>query len=136
MATNTYVALDKVTVATATPSVTFTSIPSTYTDLVLVMNPATTHSSSTFVSMLFNSDSGTNYSINEMYGNGTSAISTQAANTNVAWLGLDVSISNVLGDSVITSNIMGYSNTSVNKNSPMLNDDKGSVGTGSKWTFR
>ena len=38
MATNTYVALDKVTTSGSATSVTFSSIPSTYTDLVIVVN--------------------------------------------------------------------------------------------------
>jgi hypothetical protein len=38
MATNTYVALDKVTVGTATPSITFTGISGAYTDLVVVVS--------------------------------------------------------------------------------------------------
>ena len=38
MATNTYVALDKVTVGIATPSITFTGISQAYTDLVIVTN--------------------------------------------------------------------------------------------------
>ena len=31
---------------------------------------------------------------------------------------------------------MHLTNTSVNRKSPMLSQDKGQVGTGSKWTFR
>ena len=38
MPTNTYVALDKVTVGSATPSVTFSSISGSYTDLFVAMN--------------------------------------------------------------------------------------------------
>jgi hypothetical protein len=112
---STYTPIATTTLGSATSTVTFSSIAGTYTDLVLVMNPATTHTLATFVSMLFNSDSGANYSITELYGNGTSALSASSANTPVAWLGLDVSISNVLGESVITSNMMNYANTSVYK---------------------
>ena len=36
MANNTYVALDKITTTTSVSSVVFTSIPATYTDLVLI----------------------------------------------------------------------------------------------------
>jgi hypothetical protein len=39
MATNTYVALDTKTIATAATSVEFTSIPQGYTDLILSVNP-------------------------------------------------------------------------------------------------
>ena len=112
---STYTPLATTTLGSAQSTVTFSSISGSYTDLILVMNSATTHSSSTFVNVLFNSDSGTNYSISELYGTGSSALATRASNTDQAWIGLDVSISNVLGDSVITSNFMNYANTSVYK---------------------
>lgn len=111
----TYTPIQTTTLGSAQSTVTFSSIPSTYTDLILVVNSATTHTLATFVSMLFNSDASTNYSINEMFGTGSTANSSQAGNTNVAWLGLDVSISTTLGESIITSDIMSYRNTSVNK---------------------
>jgi len=75
MATNTYVALDKVTVSgSTTNTVTFSSIPSTYTDLVIVANGYTL---TTDISqrIRFNSDTGTNYSLTYVGGNGTSASS-------------------------------------------------------------
>ena len=50
MATNTYVALDKVTVSgSSTSSITFSSIPATYTDLVLVSNFGMVSNSSTII---------------------------------------------------------------------------------------
>jgi hypothetical protein len=71
MATNTYVALDKVTLGTATPSITFSSIPSTYTDLVIVINGGT--ATSTNATLRFNGDTGNNYSSTHLYGDGSSA---------------------------------------------------------------
>lgn len=113
---STYTPIATTTLGSAQNTVTFSSISGSYTDLVLVINAATTHSLATFVNMFFNSDTGTNYSICELYGNGSSAISTRAGNTDQAWLGLNVSISTVLGESLTTANIMNYSNTSVYKN--------------------
>ena len=60
MATNTYVALDKVTVGTATSSVTFSSIPQGYTDLVLVINAKANTGGAIGLLFKFNGDSGTN----------------------------------------------------------------------------
>jgi hypothetical protein len=73
MATNTYVALDKVTVGTATSTVTFSSIPSGYTDLVIVFSGNTSAIANSF--MRFNSDTGSNYSMTWMAGTGSAAAS-------------------------------------------------------------
>jgi len=74
MATNTYVALDKVTVGTATASVTFSSISSAYTDLVIVASgTATAGGPSTLVR--FNGDTTSNYSYTYLTGDGTSSTS-------------------------------------------------------------
>jgi hypothetical protein len=75
MATNTYVALDKATVSgSTTNTVTFSSIPSTYTDLVIVANGYTL-TADISQRIRFNSDTGTNYSLTYVGGNGTSASS-------------------------------------------------------------
>lgn len=61
---NTYVPIATNTFSTNTASVTFSSIPSTYTDLVLVVSGLAYYSSSTFIvgDIVLNSDTGTNYS--------------------------------------------------------------------------
>lgn len=114
MATNTYVALKTTTVATATPTVTLDNIPQGYTDLVIVCNYASTNSIS-FLYGYFNSDTGTNYSLTELYGNGTSALSTRASNLSVPWLAYDIACSSTVGDTITTINIMNYSNTTTFK---------------------
>jgi hypothetical protein len=83
MATNTYVALDKVTVATATPSVTFTSIPQTYTDLVLVMSGTASGTSDIYV--YFNADTASNYSRTYLYGDGSAANSGRQSFSSFLW---------------------------------------------------
>ena len=60
MPTNTYVALDKVTLGTAASTITFSSIPQTYTDLVMVFDG--TAASATYSGIRFNGDTGNNYS--------------------------------------------------------------------------
>jgi hypothetical protein len=74
MANNTHVSLDKVTVGTATSSITFTSISGTYTDLVIV--PVFTPSSEGMdLYLTFNGDTTSGlYSKTHMAGYGTSSV--------------------------------------------------------------
>ena len=78
MPTNTYVALDKVTVGTAAASVSFTGISGSYTDLEVVIEGAMTASSD--MRIQFNSDGGSNYSNTTLEGNGTTAQSARWSN--------------------------------------------------------
>lgn len=78
MATNTYVALDKITLGTTTTSVTFNSIPATYTDLIMVANLSA--AAITYSSIRFNGDTGTNYSLTDLYGTGSGAVSSRQSN--------------------------------------------------------
>jgi len=71
-----------VTLASSAASVTFSSIPATYRDLVLVMS-GTTSVGATDVSLRFNSDTGSNYSRVVMYGLSGSAASTSSTNTSL-----------------------------------------------------
>ena len=71
---STYTPIATTTLGSAATSYTFTSIPSTYTDLVLVGNLSS--SSNTNISIRIYSDSGTNYSNTYLTGvNGTGASS-------------------------------------------------------------
>jgi hypothetical protein len=69
MPTATYTALATVTLGSAASSVTFSSIPGTYRDLILVVNGSS--SANSFVSVRFNGDSGTNYGYLSMIGANT-----------------------------------------------------------------
>jgi|LakMenEpi03Aug12_release.lakeMendotaPanAssembly.Ray.scaffolds.fasta_scaffold491268_2 hypothetical protein len=61
-------------------SITFSSIPQTFTDLVLVINAK--NDTLTNNEIRFNGDTATNYSITALYGNGTSAASTRETNNS------------------------------------------------------
>jgi len=77
---STYTPIATYTVSgSSTTSFTFSSIPSTYTDLVLIVNAKYSVSDTDFF-IRFNSDSGSNYSITLLYGNGSSAGSHRVAN--------------------------------------------------------
>ena len=93
-------------------TVTFSSIPSTYTDLVLIVNGTFASSDDGFYIQLGNGsiDTGTNYSTTYIYGTGSSAASGRESNTTGMQLGR-------AGTSNSTSiiSIQNYSNTTTYK---------------------
>jgi hypothetical protein len=108
---NTYEAIATQTLGSAAASVTFSSIPSTYTDLVLVYGGS--QASQDNFSIQFNSDTGTNYSATTLYGDGTSAASQRFSSTS--------SIYGPILDATTQSNlivhIQNYSNSTTYKTS-------------------
>ena len=66
----TYEPIATTTLGSAAASITFSSIPSTYTDLRLILVSARVSGGA--ISYRFNSDSGSNYSKTRVYGFGTS----------------------------------------------------------------
>ena len=115
MATNTYVALDKVTVGTATNTVTFTSIPATYTDLVIVAKYGTSGSGSAMW-LRFNGDTATNYSGTTLLGTGSAAASDRFSSTaQFYWAYNIVSASASTNDTQTIFQIQNYANTTTFK---------------------
>lgn len=105
----TYEPIATQTLSTSTATVTFSSIPSTYTDLVLVSNINDTNGYSI---MRFNSDSGNNYSRTWMYGNGSTAASNRSSNVS----GLDLKAETTSSTFAPTiTQIMNYANTTTYK---------------------
>lgn len=104
----TYESIATTTLGSATNSITFSSIPQTYTDLILVVN-GTLNSTGNY-SLRFNGDTGTNYSDTALFGDGTNAGSNRRSTGTVAYIGIG-------GTSMVTTiaNIMNYSNTTTNK---------------------
>jgi hypothetical protein len=109
----TYEPIATTTLSSTATTVSFTSIPGTYTDLVLVtsIKAATTNTNQW---MRLNSNSGTNYSSTNVYGTGTSALSTRQSDQD--------KINSVLSGFLTTTenspgiyNIMNYSNTTTFK---------------------
>lgn len=119
MATNTYVALDKVTISgSSTTSVTFSSIPSTYTDLVIVASTRDNRPSSVDdgLSFRFNSDSGSNYSETFIYGTGSTSANVRTTNStfgNVRYIPGSTATTGDLSTTII--HLMNYSNTTTYK---------------------
>jgi len=106
---NTYEAIATQTLGSAAASVTFSSIPSTYTDLVLVSNYQLT-TGDNFMTIRFNSDTGSNYSFTNFYGEGTAPASDRTTNATAGRIGFYGSNQS---NSIV--NIMNYSNTTTNK---------------------
>jgi hypothetical protein len=109
----TYEPISTQTVGTATPSVTFSSIPQTYTDLVIVSSSMVSTGNGQGINLRFNSDTGSNYSHTVLYGTGISAVSGRTSSATY------ISYTNV---SDVTNNwdagichIMNYANSTTNK---------------------
>lgn len=128
MATNTYVALDKVTVGSAVSSVSFTSIPSGYTDLQIVFSGAITTGFDA-IGLQFNGDTATNYSRVYLAGNGSAASSSLSSSQSVIQIG-------IMGTEQSNSifQIMNYSNattykTAIARGNSSANATRAGVGT-------
>jgi hypothetical protein len=109
MPTPTYTPLATVTLGAAASSVTFSSIPATYRDLILVVNGTRSSDSGDGGLLRFNGDSGSNYSYVFMLGNGSSTISASASYTGIIGPAL------FTGQGMAIAQIMDYSATDKHK---------------------
>lgn len=107
--TVTYEAIASQTLGSAASTVTFSSIPSTYTDLVLVVNGFTTIDVQTYIQV--NGDTGSNYSVTTMLGDGSSASSSRESGQQAIAAGGYGTSAN--GNKIVQ--IQNYSNTTTNK---------------------
>jgi len=94
--------------AAGASTISFTSIPSTYTHLQIrgIARTATNVS----LGLRFNSDTGSNYSRHYLNGNGTSAAAGGGANSTSAYAGTTATATSAFGANVI--DILDYKNTS------------------------
>jgi hypothetical protein len=106
---STYTPIATTTLGSAASSYTFSSIPSTYTDLVLIFNGAITTGFDA-IAVTVNGDTGTNYSRTVLSGNGSAASSFNSANATSMQIG-------IMGteNSNTIFNIQNYSNTTTYK---------------------
>jgi hypothetical protein len=115
---NTYEAIATQTLGSAAASVTFSSIPSTYTDLVIViasLNNTAANTSFQFQVGNGSVDTGANYSLTELFGTGSAASSDRASNDTAAYLnGPGIGTSTNIPNLYIL-NLMNYSNTTTYK---------------------
>lgn len=109
----TYEPIASQTLGSSAASVTFSDIPATYTDLVIVCSVKSTGAaSSAGGSMRVNSDTGSNYSQTILYGTGSAAGSIRAANVDRMRVFGDIPTT---GEQVAVIGVMSYANTSVYK---------------------
>ena len=93
-------------------SVEFTSIPGTYTDLILVANASSTHTAATELRMRFSGSSATNYSTTRLIGDGSAASSTRdTSGSSYGYMGHLNNSSTAF--TTIRAHIMSYANTNV-----------------------
>ena len=110
MPTPTYTPLATVTLGATASSVTFSSIPATYRDLILVARP-TSASGTVVITLKVNSDSGNNYNQVGMFGTGSTTGSF--TNSSVAYLNfLDV---DTTANGIGIVQVMDYSATDKHK---------------------
>jgi hypothetical protein len=113
----TYESIATQTLGSTASSVTFSSIPSTYTDLVLVTNYIATSLGNT-AQMTFNNDTSSNYSRTYLgaYGTPSSGFgSTRFSSVNNISLAWQVGAASTTNPNLVIYNIMNYSNTTTNK---------------------
>lgn len=108
----TYEPIATTTLGSAQTTITFSSIPSTYTDLVLISNASITSGASA-MQFRFNSDSGTNYSFTRMYGDGSTAGSDASSSQNT--MGVAIMGSSVTPQTACITHIQNYANTTTYK---------------------
>ena len=106
---------EPIATATGTGSagnITFSSIPSTYTDLVLVANIFTTTNANEILRV--NNDTGSNYSVTSLYGTGTSALSYRGSNNTAVIFQNEVFSSSTIS-ALTVFNFINYANTTTYK---------------------
>jgi len=128
MPTQTYIPLANITLSSAVGNVTFSSIPATYRDLVLVMN-GTSSSGNPFAFLRFNGDSGSNYNYAFMYGDSASAVSSTFSSQTTGFIG---NIDTGLRNNVIAQ-IMDYSATDRHKTTLARSDAGLVIATSGRW---
>lgn len=103
------------TTVTAQTSYTFSSIVSTYTDLILVVTAKNSNAGTGANNwrIQFNSDTGSNYSDTFLSGNGTTASSSRDSSQVELYWGTANNASN--SNSVSIAHIMNYANTTTYK---------------------
>jgi hypothetical protein len=110
---STYSPIASVTLSSAQSSVTFSGIPQTYTDLVIVFNGGI--SAFDYIYAQYNSDTGTNYSGTIVQGDGSTTSSSRYSNQNFNQLfGWGIGYGNDL-NAVGIAHFQNYSNTTTFK---------------------
>lgn len=127
----TYEKIASNTLGSAAASVTFSSIPATYTDLVLVVNGGVSNSGGYSMVVVVNSDTSgsyANYSETTMAGQGTTASSSRfsGGTSKPIFINYQIGFSTAV-DGMAKLNFMNYSNTTTKK-TVLIRGDRGIYG--------
>lgn len=123
--TATYALIDSATASGSQSSITFTNIPQTYTDLVLVsgFNGVSSNNFSTRVGN-GSIDTGANYSYTRLWGTGSGGGSA-SRNANESFLTANITVGSSGSNSIIQ--IMDYANTTTFKTALHRFNDAGAI---------
>jgi len=133
-----YDSIATVTLGSTQSSITFSSIPSTYTHLQMrFMSRDNRASSANGVRMRFNGDSGNNYSWHYLIGNGSATAAGAAASNDAFYVGEEPANSapaDIFSVGIV--DILDYTNTSKNKTIKSLQgyDTSSSNGAAEYWS--
>lgn len=108
MATPTYTPIESKTLTSTTTNVTFNSIPSTYTDLILIVNSIPSNGNAETINLTFNGDTSTSYSYTRL----VNASSGRASNVDHLEF---LYYNNTNPNNTCIIQIQNYSNSSVYK---------------------
>jgi len=109
---STYEPLATQTLGSTASQITFSSIPATYTDLVVVVNASLTTGSAN-MNLNFNNDTSALYSATWVGGNGTSALSSRNTGNTLMVTTYYGTLQTTIGTFIL--NVMNYANTTTNK---------------------
>jgi len=107
---STYEKIATTTLSSLQSEITFSSIPATYTDIVLIFNGVRGSGPDLDLCLRFNGDTGNNYSNTTVRGEGTTASSSRQSNQSITRLGVIT-----LDRTTLRANIMNYANTTTYK---------------------
>jgi hypothetical protein len=108
---STYTPIASQTLGSSAATVTFSSLPQNYTDLILIVNE--TRSATSNIYIRFNNDTASNYSLTYIAGNGSAASSGRNSNLTNGYYFDAFGSSSTRGTGII--NIMNYTNGATNK---------------------
>lgn len=112
---STYEPITTQTLSSSTNYIDFTSIPQTYTDLVIVVGNAKTSVNTDSPTLGFNGDTGTNYSLTYITGNGSTAGSARQTNSSYSQDYLASSSMSSTNPGQLIINVFDYTNTAKHK---------------------
>ena len=123
----TYEPIQTYTLSSAATTITFSSVPSTYTDLRLILTSQSTTSNGAY--LRFNNDTGSNYSYTYLRGNGTDATSSNSSNDGNPNLLIPLEGSSRYSLNII--DVLSYVGSTYK--TALISDNGSNIGAGSIW---